>query len=179
MLSQLSLHAIKILLESSSPEESSNHDIIVWSRYHWGHKIEALYLQNKNKLDQLTCRLLTVSSAELANELYFRLLSAEDTFENLVLNFSVGPEKYQGGLFPRQSLDSFPSSLHPQLRSMKPGSLLKPFKYGKGFAILELKEWYHSTLDASSEDQLLKWEYQSWSRNVLPHLKTYLSLPSN
>ena len=160
----------------SSDCDTTNSKIISWSKYHWGNKIETLYLQNKNRLDQLSCRLITVESSDFAYELYFRLLSEEDTFDNLVINYSIGKEKYQGGLFPRQSLDAFPKGLIPQLRSMKPGSLLKPFKYAKGFAILELKEWYHSTLDVSSEQQLLKWEYQSWKNYMVSELKTHLSI---
>ena len=95
-------------------------------------------------------------------------MSQEDTFENLVIRYSVGQEKFQGGLFPRQPLDSFPKGLH-LASTMDPGSLLKPFKYGKGFAVLELMEWYHAPLDASSENSSLNGN-TNYGRHTCSHI---------
>ena len=94
--------------------------LLEWARKKWGHRLETLYLNNQVKLDLVSCKLITVSNSNLAFELYCRLKGGEDSFDNISIKYGSGPERFKGGLFPLQPLDSFPRSMQSTLRHMKP-----------------------------------------------------------
>jgi len=150
--------------------------LLEWARQKWGHRLETLYLNNQAKLDLVSCKLITVSNSNLAFELYCRLKGGEDTFDNISIKYGSGPERFKGGLFPLQPLDSFPRSMQSTLRHMKPGDYIKPFKYRGSFAIFQLNEWRPSTYDSHAQNQLLLWELESWQLAIMPSLKKHLEL---
>lgn len=150
--------------------------LLQWARKKWGHRLETLYLNNQAKLDLVSCKLITVSNSNLAFELYCRLKGGEDTFDNISIKYGSGPERFKGGLFPLQPLDSFPRSLQFTLRHMKPGEYIKPFKYRDSFAIFQLNEWRPSTFDSHAQNQLLLWELETWQLAIMPSLMQHLDL---
>ena len=179
-------HDQNISLESFSTSSLNNNFcgnqelscLLHWCHQRWGHRLESLYLTNQSRLDLVSCRLITVKSDCLAFELYCRLKEHEDTFENLSAKYGVGAERFTGGLFPLQPLDTFPKSMHSMLRDMTPGDLIKPFKYKDSYAIFQLDKWCPSTFNSHTENQLLLWELESWQLAMLPSLKQHLELSS-
>ena len=150
--------------------------LLNWSYAQWGHRLEAMYLQNKTKLDKIDCRLLSVSDKNLSYELYHRLKANEESFDNLSLKHSIGPERFRGGRFENQSLSSFPKSLQPQLFSMEEGGILKPFAYNNGYSILLLDRRTPAEFDETTRENLLTLEFERWSEAMLPFLERHLSI---
>lgn len=162
--SNLALDSIK---KSSFPYDKQ---LLCWSYKHWFYRLEVLYLNNKTRLDQIKCKIITVDDVDLAYELYFRLASNEDTFDKLSIKYSLGAERYSGGSLPPQPLSSFPKSLRSELISMSAGDLLKPFKRGSSFIIFQMEEWRPSSFDEQAKLQLLQWEYEKWRSSILSGL---------
>ena len=92
---------------------------ISWARSQWEHRLDNLFLQRKDCLDEASCRMLRVNNQGLALELYHRLQAQEATFSELSMRYGVGPEKFHGGLFKQQRLVNLPGSLGQFLRKLE------------------------------------------------------------
>lgn len=147
---------------------------LLWAEQRWGHRLETLYLRNKNKLDKVSCFLLTVASKNLAYELYIRLKEKEASFNELSFYYGIGRERFNGGLTSPQPLISFPKIVQEKLLSMAPGDFMRPFQYGKGFAILQLSESLPARFDLESKSNLLMWELEHWQSAMISVLKNHL-----
>ena len=152
--------------------------ILLWSKSRWNHRLEVLYLNKQAKLDLVSCRLISLEDESLAFELYCRLKSGEDSFANLSMKYGSGKERFNGGLFPLQPLESFPKAMQSILRQLKPGDFIKPFKFRGKYSICQLAEWRPSSYDTHSQKQLLLWEFETWLLAMLPSLKRHLVLSS-
>lgn len=160
-----------------NPHESIYDECLLnWSHKHWGRKLEALYLKNKSKLEKVNCRILTVPDKNLSYEIYHRLKANEESFNNLSLKYAIGPERFRGGRFENQPLSNFPKALQSQLRLMEEGSVLKPFAYNDGYAILVLDRRTSVEFDQTTRELLLKLEFDHWTKAMLPFLERHLSI---
>ena len=148
---------------------------ISWARNQWGHRIDNLFLQHKDYLDEASCRLLRVKDQGLALELYHRLQAKESTFDELSLQFGVGSEKFHGGLFRQQTLVSLPGGIGQFLRKLEPGELTKPLKFGKMYAIIQLSSFVPAVYNETTALKLLDLELQKWLDGMTSHLEVLLS----
>ena len=115
--------------------------LLKWCRQHWGHRLESLYLDSKNKLDLISYRVLNVDRLNLAHELYYRLKANEATFDQLCMRYSMSSEKFNIGTFTDVSLSSFPPLMQSAFTSMQVGDLHKPVKNGQTFAVVQLLKY--------------------------------------
>lgn len=146
-----------------------------WARQQWQQRLETLYLERKDQLDRASCRLLRLSNKYLALELYHRLRAGEQGFEQLALEHGEGPERFQGGLLPLQPLAKLPYGLAPLLRTLRPGQLTPPQRFGKGFAVVQLECFEPAPLDAAVEDVLLSQELNAWIQQLVGRLQVHLT----
>ena len=151
---------------------------ILWARNQWEHRLDGLFLQRKDWLDQASCRLLRVNQQGLALELYHRLLNEEETFDQLSQKFGVGPERFHGGLYKLQPLINFPGGLGHLLRKLKPGELTKPMRIGEQFVIVQLSDFVPALLGEDSTLKILDLELKLWVDGMSSHLETLVSSTS-
>lgn len=170
---QLELNVFQNVSEGSSIASDA---LISWARSHWEHRLETLYLNEKQNLDLITCSLLRVKDQYLAFELYHRLKAAEENFSELSWRYGEGKEKNNGGRLLRQRFDQLPSGLHPLLRKLKPGEVLKPHKMGEWFVVVILDEFIPAQLDETTQVLLLNRELRRWVLAVQEHLTAHLEL---
>jgi parvulin-like peptidyl-prolyl isomerase len=149
---------------------------ISWARSHWEHRLDSLFLQRKDYLDQASCSILRVKEQGLALELYHRLLAQEASFEELSMKFSVGPERFHGGLLKQQSLSNLPGNFGRFLRKLEPGELTKPLKLGEQFVIIQLKSFAPAVYGEASKLQLLELELKFWLDGMTAHLEALVDL---
>ena len=145
---------------------------ISWARSQWGHRLDGLFLQRKDWLDQASCRLLRVNQQGLALELYHRLLNEEATFVQLSQQFGVGPERFHGGLYKLQTLNRFSGGLGQLLRKLEPGELTKPIRMGKQFGIIQLTDFVPAIHGEASSLKLLELELQRWVDGMNSYLES-------
>ena len=122
-------------------KNSRLNSILLWSKDKWYHRIETLYLENKDKLDLISFKMIRVKSKEFAYEIYHRLKADEASFEELSLRYGQGPEKRIGGKCKIQTSDSIPKILVESVKKSSQGDILKPIPYGKQFAVIEFDQW--------------------------------------
>ena len=127
-----------------------------WSNQQWGHRLESIYLENKESLDRVTFEMLRVSNQNLAAEIYYRLMAKEQSFQQLSWDYGEGPEKKHAGKFQNQCLKDLPAGISPLLRRMKPNEPAKPRRFGKLFVILNLVQITSAQYDEKMKDYLLE-----------------------
>lgn len=152
--------------------EDSSSGSTAWARSQWGHRLDGLFLQRKDWLDEASCRLLRVNQHGLALELYYRLLAEEATFEEVSQQFGVGPERFHGGLLMQQTLVKLPGKLGKLLAKLEPSELTKPFRMGKQFGIVRLESFVPAVYGEASEAKILELELQQWVDGMATHLET-------
>jgi parvulin-like peptidyl-prolyl isomerase len=145
-----------------------------WARRQWGHRLQSLYLERKDELDQAACRLLRVANKHLCLELYHRIKAGEASFEDVSQQYGEGAEREQGGLIPMRPLSELPMGLGPVLRRLPEGALTPPQKLGEVYAVVQLERYEPAALDAISEEKLLATELGNWTAAVVRHLLAHL-----
>ena len=139
-----------------------NQCVLEWAYSHWANKLESLYLQNKSILDVISFRLLRVKNKNLSYELYLRLKEKECSFVDLSNQYGRVPEKNRGGLVSEQSLNAFPLEMQQLIGQMKRGEILKPFKFGNYYAIIQLETLVTACFDDETKSRLIKSQYDYW-----------------
>ena len=145
-----------------------------WAQWQWGHRLEALFLERKQQLDQASCRLLRLSSKPMAMELYHQVRAGEASFEHVAAEHGEGPERLQGGLLKLQPLGRMPAGLGPLLEKLTPGELTMPLRLGEQVALVQLVEFRAACFDASTRTQLLQQELKQWLSQMLPVVQAHL-----
>ena len=69
-----------------------------------------------------------------------------------------------------------PSGLHPLLRKLKPGEVLKPHRMGEWYVLLTLDELIPAQLDETTQTLLLNRELRQWALAVQEYLTAQLEL---
>lgn len=133
----------------------------------WGHKLESHFRQLKPKLDQVIYSLIRTRDADVAQELYFRLIEGEQSFAELARQYSEGAEAQTGGLIGPVAL----STPHPQLARIlaisQPGQLSPPIHLGDWWVIVRLEKFIPVRLDESMQQRLLNELFSSWLKEQL------------
>ena len=149
--------------------------LMSWAEELWSHRLETLYLEQKNELDFVTCSLIRVKNQFLAFELFQRLKSDEASFEELSWQFGQGEERKYGGRFLKKRMQAIPPAFHSLIKKMRPGEVLKPHRLGDWFVVMSLEEHIPSQFDKETQRLLLKCELNSWISSVVSHLESVLN----
>ena len=137
----------------------------------WGNQLESEFIQNKDQFDQFIYSLIRTPSAEIAQELYFRLQDGEQTFAELAPEYSKGPEAQTGGLIgPVRA-----SKLHPTLARMlangQPGHLCPPTRLGEWLVLVRLEKQIPAQLNDTLRRQLLNQRFEQWLQEQMQTVK--------
>ena len=118
--------------------------------------------------------MLRVTDKFLAFELYQRIKSQEQTFEDLSSMYGEGPEKKHGGFFNRYEMRKFPKEIQALVRKLVPGEVLKPYKLADKYVIIGLDSLVSVQFDDATRHRLLLEEFDVWLNAVVNHLKSHL-----
>ncbi|MBW4603349.1 MAG: glycosyltransferase [Calothrix sp. FI2-JRJ7] len=133
----------------------------------WGNRLEAYFRQRKQQLDSVIYSLIRIKDADLARELYFRLLEDEQPFAELARQYSEGAETSTGGLIGPVPL----SSPHPKLTQIltinQPGQLSPPTRIGEWWIIVRLEKLLPAKLDEPMKQKLLDELFSTWLQEQL------------
>ncbi|WP_041740563.1 glycosyltransferase [Calothrix sp. PCC 6303] len=136
----------------------------------WGNKLEPYFRQRKPQLDQVIYSLIRLKDADLAREIYFRLLENEQPFAELARQYSEGSEVSTGGLIGPVPL----SSPHPKLAQIltinQPGELSPPTRIGELWIIVRLEKLLPAKLDETVKQKLLNELFSTWLQEQLQPL---------
>jgi glycosyltransferase involved in cell wall biosynthesis/parvulin-like peptidyl-prolyl isomerase len=142
----------------------------------WGNRLEAYFRQRKQQLDSVIYSLIRIKDADLARELYFRLLEDEQPFAELARQYSEGTEVSTGGLIGPVPL----SSPHPKLAQIltinQPGQLSPPTRIGEWWIIVRLEKLLPAKLDEPMKQKLLNELFNTWLQEQLKEATAFQPL---
>lgn len=128
----------------------------------WESRIESYFLKHKSKLDKAIYSLLRTTDAGLAQELYFRIQTGEQSFNELAREYSQGSEAETGGLLGPIELGLLHPNLAQLLSISKSGQLWSPMRLDHWIVIVRLEKFIPAQLDEQMRQQLLDRMFEAW-----------------
>lgn len=132
-----------------------------WLEQYYGDQVEAHFLSRRANLEQVVYGAIRVSTPGLADELYLRLLEAEEPFGVLARRFSQGEERYTNGLVGPMTIDKPHPSVRQALEGLAVGDVHPPLHLGNWFIILCLEHRQPARLDDATRFMLLQDMFQA------------------
>ena len=130
-------------------------------------QVDASFLENKLKLDEVMYSMIRTSEGAKAYELHLRLNEEEDTFADLASEFSEGVEQQMNGLIGPIELGRINPAIAERLRISKPGQLWEPFEEQGWWVILRLEKLLPAKLDQSMKDRIIDDMYNNWIKQKI------------
>ncbi|NJP08586.1 MAG: peptidylprolyl isomerase [Leptolyngbyaceae cyanobacterium RU_5_1] len=128
----------------------------------WGHKVDSYFLRRKRDLDHVVYSLIRTKDLGLANELYFRILEGEQSFEELSRQYSEGPEAKMGGLIGPVPLVQPHPAIAKLLSVSQPGKLWSPRLVGEWAVIVRLEKLLPAQLDDVMYRRMVDEMFEAW-----------------
>ncbi len=133
----------------------------------WGNKVGSYFLKRKAKLDRAIYSLIRTSDIGIAQEIYFRSIEGEQTFEEIARQYSQGAESKTGGLIGPVEL-STPHPAIAQLIMTQPiGQVCRPVQLEQWFVIIRPEQIIPAQLDDSMRQRLVDELFQTWLQEQL------------
>lgn len=166
-LAQLEAHAIRL------------QKLEKFKQQRWGYQVEPLFLAQKQQFDQVVYSLLKTHHAEVAQELFFRLQNQEQTFSELVMQYSQGAEVHTGGIIGPIEF----SQLHPVLVQLlaqgRPGQLFAPRNIDPWVVIIRLEQNLPATLTPKLRQRLIEGQFEAWMQEEISRFDLAKIYPQN
>ncbi|MCY7381812.1 MAG: peptidylprolyl isomerase [Microcoleus sp. CAN_BIN18] len=128
----------------------------------WRPKVDNYFLTRKASLDHVVYSLVRTKNPALANELYFRILEAEQSFAEVARDFSEGPESKSGGLLGPVPLSQPHPAISKLLSVSQPNQLWTPRPLAEWMVIIRLEKFIPAQLDESMRLHLINELFESW-----------------
>ena len=136
----------------------------------WSNKLESSFLTQKPQLDQIVYSLLRVQDFAMAQEIFFRIQSGEQSFVEAAKEYSQGAEAQTGGMLGPTSLSQVHPVLAARLKSSQAGQVLPPVKIGEWVVVLRLEQYLPAQLDEITQQKLLDSLFQAWLQTEVGQL---------
>jgi PPIC-type PPIASE domain len=129
----------------------------------WGHRVNEYYQSIEHRLHRVVYSVLHVEDGLLAQELFFRVQSGEQSFKSLVQQYSPDPTLVQrGGIVGPISIDKIPAALVQTVTKLHPGELSPLFQLDRYYGFIRLEDWIPATLDENMRQLLLDELFENW-----------------
>lgn len=142
----------------------------------WGPKVESYFLTRKTSLDQVVYSLIRTKDQGLANELFFRIQEAEQSFANLAREYAQGPEAHTGGLIGPVPVNQPHPTIGKLLSISQPGQLWPPFALAEWFLIVRLEKFLPAQLDEPMRRRLINELFEKWLQEQIKQIGSLRSL---
>lgn len=133
-----------------------------FKRENWGNKLETYFLKRKRQLDQAIYSLIRTEDVGIAQEIYFRLMDGEQTFEEIARKYSQGAEAQTSGLIGPIELGQPHPAIAQLISTNPPGKICPPIKLEQWYAIVRPEKVLPSRLDESMRQRLINELFQTW-----------------
>lgn len=136
----------------------------------WGHQLESYFLKRKKQLDKVIYSLIRTEQRATANELYFRIKEGEQSFAELALLYSIGPEAQTGGIIGPVELGSVAPNFAQLLYTSQVGVIQPPVPFGESWVIVRTEKLVPAQLDNFMRQRLLQENFEAWFKQQLTQL---------
>ena len=124
--------------------------------------VELRFLDRKRSIDCVNYSLIRLQDADLAFELYQRLIEAEESFDELVVSYSEGPERETGGRIGPVPLSQAHPDLMNLLRTSNIGQIREPVLINDMWIIARLDDWNGARLNEDTRKEILEELFDEW-----------------
>lgn len=128
----------------------------------WYNQVELSFLQLNGQFAPCVYSLILAASAEVAQEIYFRLQTVNQAFSKLATQHSHVPEAQTGGLISPVTAATSHFTLEKILTSDQPEQVRLPSGQSKWFVIISLHKFTSVLLDDPLRQQLLGKHIKEW-----------------
>jgi parvulin-like peptidyl-prolyl isomerase len=128
----------------------------------WSNKLEAYFLKRKGQLDRAIYSLIRTEDLGIAQEVYFRLMDGEQTFEEIARKYSQGAEAQTSGLIGPVELSTPHPAIAQLISTNPPGKICPPIKLEQWYAIVRPEKMLPSQLDEPMRQRLINELFQTW-----------------
>jgi parvulin-like peptidyl-prolyl isomerase len=128
----------------------------------WGQKVSGYYQSVQHQLYRVSYSILQIEDGLIAQEVFFRIQSGEQSFAELAVQYSLDPSAKKGGLVgPMLSRDLSPA-IAQVLQQLSPGQLSPLFQLDRNYGFIRLNELTPPQLDENMHQVLLDELFESW-----------------
>jgi parvulin-like peptidyl-prolyl isomerase len=128
----------------------------------WDVQVESHFVQRKAQIDQVVFSMVRVKDVDIAEEIYFRLLSKEATFSELAPRYSSGIEAKTRGISGPIELGRLDPNLAGALLSAQPEEVLSPMQVSGWWVVMQLEALIPAELDDPTRQRLTEELFNIW-----------------
>jgi parvulin-like peptidyl-prolyl isomerase len=146
----------------------------------WGDRVAEYFQLVQPQLHRVTYSILLVEDGLLAQELFFRIQSGEQSFAELAIEYSQDETAAKGGLIGPILTKNVAPELIQVLSQLTPGGLSPLFQLGHYYGFIRLNQIISPQLDENLAQVLLDELFDHWLQTQLPQSPSLaLASPQN
>jgi parvulin-like peptidyl-prolyl isomerase len=128
----------------------------------WSGKVSSYFLKRKAQLDKAIYSLVRTSDLGIAQEIYFRSIEGEQTFEEIARQYSQGAESQTGGLIGPVELSTPHPAIAQLIASQPIGQICQPIQLEQWYVIIRPEQIIPAQLDQPMRQRLIDELFQIW-----------------
>ncbi|WP_310415319.1 peptidylprolyl isomerase [Chamaesiphon sp. OTE_8_metabat_110] len=140
----------------------------------WETQVESHFCQRKSQIDRVVFSMIRVKEIDVAEEIYFRLVSEEASFVELAPHYSEGIEAKTKGISGPVELGKLDPILANALITLQPLEVLPPLQIGEWWVVLQLETIIPAQLDEEMRQYLTEELFNQW---IYEEVQKLLSTP--
>jgi parvulin-like peptidyl-prolyl isomerase len=133
----------------------------------WGHKVSGYYQTVQHQLYRVCYSILQIEDGSIAQEVFFRIQSGEQSFAELAVQYSQDPSAKKGGLVGPMLSRDLPPAVAQVLQQLAPGQLSPLFQIERNYGFIRLNELTPPQLDENMHQVLLDELFESWIQDQI------------
>jgi hypothetical protein len=131
----------------------------------WGDRVDSYFTGQGEGLDRVTLSILQVEDGSLAQELFFRIQSGEQSFTEIVLDYSQGKYAENGGVLGPLLWRELNPGIMKVIEPLKPGELSPLFRLDDHYTLFRLDEREPAQLDDPTRQFILNELFLTWLKS--------------
>jgi PPIC-type PPIASE domain len=131
----------------------------------WGDRVDSYFTGQSDGLDRVTLSILQVEDALLAQELFFRIQSGEQSFAEIAVEYSQGQHADNGGVLGPLLWRELNPNIMKVIEKLKPGQLSPLIKIDNNYTLFRLDEREPAQLDDLTHQFILNELFLTWLRS--------------
>jgi parvulin-like peptidyl-prolyl isomerase len=133
----------------------------------WGSKTESYFLKRKGQLDKAIYSLIRTSDLGIAQEIYFRSIEGEQSFEEIARQYSQGAESQTGGLIGPVELSTPHPAIAHLIATQPLGEICQPIQLEQWYVIIRPEQIIPAQLDESMRQRLIDELFEIWLQSQI------------
>lgn len=134
----------------------------------WKDQVETYFKSQGTGLDSVVISILQVADAYLAQELFFRIESGEESFAEIALDYSQGKYAGNGGIVGPLLLRELAPSIAHIVTQLQPGKLSPLFEIDGYYTLFRLDELLPAQLNERMKIFIVDELFNNWVNTEIP-----------